>query len=176
MLVAGLDISTKTGLVILDLDSGDPVMVTELTAPMYTGLPRASVLVEGMLKAFVPHKPILVVTEGYGYANTNTLALLVEIGTVFRYFLMQEEYPTVIVAPTSLKKFVTGNGGSPKEKMALEIFKRWGFEHKSNNVLDAYGLAQWGRVHSGVEYKFTKDEIKMVERAKKDSQLIAKTP
>lgn len=50
-------------------------------------------------------------------------------------------YPT-IVAPTSLKKFVTGNGGAKKSDVKLHVYKRWGAEFSDDNKADSYGLAR----------------------------------
>ena len=44
-----------------------------------------------------------------------------------------------------LKKFATGKGNTKKEDTVLPIFKRWDFEHPSDNVRDAYVLAQIAR-------------------------------
>lgn len=51
-------------------------------------------------------------------------------------------YPT-IVAPTSLKKFVTGKGtGVKKEQMLLATYRKWCAEFADNNLADAFGLAK----------------------------------
>ena len=45
---------------------------------------------------------------------------------------------------TELKKFVTGAGNTPKDKLMMFVLKRWQHESKTNNTADAYGLACMG--------------------------------
>ena len=144
MISMGLDVSTKTGLVMLN-DSGEVLVATVLTAPKgSTGLSRASILAGKMNSILGLHTPDIVVVENYGYANTYTLATLVEIGTVLRYFLLQRGLAPKLVAPNGLKKYVLGVGTGKKDQVRLGVFKRWGFENKSDEIVDAYGLAQVG--------------------------------
>lgn len=66
-------------------------------------------------------------------------------------------YPT-IVQPTSLKKFVTGNGGAKKNSVMLSVYKKWGFETIDDNIADAYGLAQIAQAIStgNTKYEYEK--------------------
>lgn len=50
----------------------------------------------------------------------------------------------VLVAPTSLKAFVSGKGNAPKELMIKEVFSRFGADCKNNNEADAVGLLYLG--------------------------------
>lgn len=94
-----------------------------------------------MIKQYSPHGCVV---EGYGYANPHTLATLVEVGTLVRVALLESKIPWLEVPPTSLKKFTTGKGNAKKELMMLEVFKRWGFEAKTNDQADAFALGQFG--------------------------------
>jgi crossover junction endodeoxyribonuclease RuvC len=53
-------------------------------------------------------------------------------------------YHYLMVAPTALKKFITGKGNAKKELMLMKIFKRYGLEFENNNLADAYALARYG--------------------------------
>lgn len=163
----GLDISTKTGMVILDHQGVVPC-AEELVCPgKLVGLDRASIIAGEMLERLNAHKPDIVMVEGYGFGNTNTLAILVEIGTVLRYFVRQCGYPLWVIAPTAIKKYVTGSGSAKKDEMRLAVYKRWAFEHKSDNVVDAYALAQAGLGKLGVVdlTKVQLDTLKKVQAA-----------
>lgn len=92
----------------------------------------------------------LVCIEGYGYANANTLAPLVELGAVVRHRLYCNGIPFIEVAPASLKKFVTGKGNAAKQVMLLEVFKRFGFETSDDDIADAVALAHFGRALLGL--------------------------
>ncbi len=47
-----------------------------------------------------------------------------------------------IIAPGTLKKFVTGDGRAKKDLMLLKVYKKWGVEFSDDNLADAYGLAR----------------------------------
>ncbi len=90
--------------------------------------------------------PTIAVIEGLAFMARNTSALvqLSALNYMTRALLADYNVPFVIVAPTSLKKFVTGNGGSKKDVLLIETYKRWGVSITNDNECDAYGLAQVG--------------------------------
>lgn len=53
-----------------------------------------------------------------------------------------------------------------KDAMVLPIYKHWGFEHTSDNVRDAFVLAQMAKGIHGVP-KLTKYQIEALEKVKK---------
>jgi crossover junction endodeoxyribonuclease RuvC len=59
-----------------------------------------------------------------------------------RLFLHERKIPFKVVAPNTLKKFVTGKGNSKKNQMMLHAFKKWKMEFDDDNLCDAYGLAR----------------------------------
>lgn len=170
MRVVGLDISTKTGMVILD-ENLNVLLAKELNIKVYkSNLDRAnkmSFLVMENLNLPQYKRPGLVVLEGYGYSNTNTLVTLAEIGTAIRLSLLRNNIRMVDVPPTSLKKFITGKGTSQKDSIMLEIYKRWGFESETNNIADAFGLAMVGVALTGVDLKMPKASLESLSSIKK---------
>lgn len=153
MISMGLDISTKTGLVILETE--DPITkgmkngvvirdMLEINFPKTTGMFRARMIAGAVVSKLQKIPPDVIMIEGYGFANRNTLALLVEIGTIIRHILWQEDFTYNVITPNGLKKFISGKGNAAKDYMRLETYKRWGFEHSSDNVVDAFGLAMVG--------------------------------
>jgi len=152
MKVLGLDTSTKTGAVVVDFFGHDgPItngfkilFAEELEHKKLKDLERCAALAGDVIEIMETHTPDLAVIEGYGYGNANTLVTLVEIGTIIRYFLKQYQLPYVVVAPTTLKKFVTGKGNATKDQMMLQVYKRWRYEADTNNIADAVGLAMTG--------------------------------
>lgn len=138
----GLDISTRTGAVIVDtagkaLYSG----VLKFDGPGFTRSVNISSQVRQLVISYLPR---LAVVEGYAYGNRHTLALLVEIGTLVRYTLWSLGVPVVEVQPSSLKKFVTGKGNATKEEMAVWAYRKWRYQSKDHNEVDAYCLAMAG--------------------------------
>ena len=97
----------------------------------------------------------LAVMEGLAFMAHNTTALvqLSALNYFIREGLMNMEIPFIIVAPSSLKKFVTGKGNAKKDSIFLEVYKRWGESFTNDNEADAYGMAQiaWVLANPGVE-------------------------
>ena len=162
----GIDISTQTGVVLIDEPEG-AVFSWELTDTKHKGLTRAIHIAEQLAGILPVAEADVVVIEGYGYANTNTLALLVEIGTLCRYTVFEGVAPWVpvfVMAPTSLKKFITGKGNVKKDQMRLSVYKRWGFENESDNIVDAYALAQAGLAKLAEGMGVTKREQEALDK------------
>jgi len=86
----------------------------------------------------------LVAIEGLAFMARNTTALvqLSALNYLTRNLLYEYNKPFVIVAPTSLKKFITGKGVAPKDTMMLEVYKRYNTSILDNNTCDAFALAQ----------------------------------
>ncbi len=149
----GLDVSTKTGFVILEAVAGKPVLrhcETIKVPEGLKGLKRAAYIAGHILGKLEPESISLVVIEGYSFASVERVVLLTEIGTVVRYSLVQDGFYKVLVAPpTCVKKFATGKGNADKHKVILEAHKRWGFDLSDDNQCDAAVLATMGAVHAG---------------------------
>jgi crossover junction endodeoxyribonuclease RuvC len=69
---------------------------------------------------------------------------------LLRYRFWNRGWRYEVVAPTSLKKFVTGKGNAAKELVIKEVFKRWGLEPADNNEADAIVLLMIGRCLAGI--------------------------
>jgi crossover junction endodeoxyribonuclease RuvC len=150
----GIDPSTKTGMVVLDDITGKPIFIAE-KQPRVKGDPeRFSDLAEQIMHNVFEGDTILI--EGFSYGSKGqAVSTQYGIGWMIRHYLRKEGFQYIEIPPTVLKKFATGKGNCKKDEMVLPIFKKWGFEHKSDNVRDAYVLAQIGRAIYGHE-KMTK--------------------
>lgn len=159
----GLDLSTCTGAAIVD--SGKQVKhAEEIEFKKAAGFDRICSIATRIMELRTQFNPDFAVIEGYGFGNAHTLATLVEIGTVVRYFFWQENFPYLLVPPNSLKKFM-GKGNLKKEEIRLAVYKMYGFEHKSNDVIDAYVLALMGLASVGdfPIYSYQLEAISKVE-------------
>ena len=154
---AGLDVSTRTGMVIL---SNQGVFSTQGTiyegvfsAPRdERGSRRCSTIAEQMIEVLKDNSVDIVVMEGLAYANTNTLATLTEIHSVLKYFLIQMGLEVWIAAPATIKKFVLGKGTGKKDQVRLGVYKKWAYENDDDNIVDAYALAKMGLARITNEY------------------------
>lgn len=84
--------------------------------------------------------------EGYAPGSKFGREQAGELGAVVKLILMEwlpdpARFPT-IVAPSSLKKFVTGEGRAAKDNMLLGVYMKWGVKYKDNNQADAHALAR----------------------------------
>lgn len=81
--------------------------------------------------------------EGPSYQSAGQAIL--QMGAIHfftRVYLYKKNINYKVIAPGTLKKFVTGKGNSKKDLMLLKTFKKWGVEFSDNNICDAYGLAR----------------------------------
>jgi crossover junction endodeoxyribonuclease RuvC len=164
--VMGLDMSSVTGLSIVD--STKTVLHAEVvTFKKLTGCERINAIAGRILDVHAQFEPDFVVIEDYAVSRFGGSAIVsISIGSVIRFLMWQDEIPYLEVSPTSLKKFVTGKGNSKKDQMILEVFKRYGYTSKTNDIADAVGLGMFGLCASGV--KFTAESKKCVDDALKN--------
>lgn len=66
---------------------------------------------------------------------------LAMLGTAVRMALYEKGIPFITIAPSQLKKFVTGKGVGDKSMILREVYKRWGIDAKDDNQADASVLA-----------------------------------
>lgn len=90
--------------------------------------------------------PQMVAIEGYAYDAVGRVFDLGEGGGVIKLKLFDHNVPTVVVPPTSLKKFATNNGGASKAKMIKAARVQYGVTTKNDNLADAVALAMFAYV------------------------------
>lgn len=162
MKVMGLDLSlTSTGLVVLTPDN------------VYSEALKSNLKAEGRLvdlcrqvrSRMGEHVPNLVVLEGYSFMSSGRgMTGLAELGGVIKSFLWANGHLFIIVPPARVKKFACGKGNAKKDQVRLEVFKRWGFEAKTNDEVDAYVLARIGLAYLGHEVdKLIKPQREVIE-------------
>lgn len=81
--------------------------------------------------------------EGPSYASNG--AFVLQMGALhfmIRLMLKRAGVAYKVVAPGTLKKFVTGDGRAKKDLMLLNVYKKWGAEFTDDNLADAYSLAR----------------------------------
>lgn len=85
--------------------------------------------------------------EGYANGSKFSRESMGEIGGITKLALLEYfgqhkavAYPT-IAQPLQVKQFA-GDVKAKKEDLKLLTYKKWGFEHPSNDVVDAYILAK----------------------------------
>lgn len=111
-------------------------------------LVRIRTIVEEIEMIVSENLPTIAVIEGMAYMAKNTTALvqLSALNYMTRALLFDYNIPFVIVAPTTLKKFITGKGNAKKDIMLIETYKRYGITILDDNENDAHGLARIGEL------------------------------
>lgn len=87
-------------------------------------------------------KPSCVLLEDFAFSQANQMALLGGLGWHFRIMLAQTPFYFGTCGVGTLKKIATGSGNGDKTKVALGVYKRWGFENPDDNVIDAFVLGK----------------------------------
>lgn len=150
----GLDPSTKTGFVALD-ESGQVLRAKELTGTGSKDPIRMITLIDEVMAHI--QKDDIIVIEGFGFATQQGIQLG-GIGWGIRMALTRRGHKYLEVAPNALKKFVNvtgwtgevGNkkrltGPQKKKEVMNSVIDHYGFINKSDNIVDAYILAQIAR-------------------------------
>src|SRR5699024_7359548 len=166
MRYVGLDLSTKTGLVILD-ESGQVVKAEEITTKEKNDPQRMIILTEKIMSNLKDDDVIAI--EGFSYGSRGRgISFQFGYGYAVRIALFTANKPFSIVTPSQVKKYATGKGNSSKDNMILPIFKKWEFEDDSDNVRDAYVLSQIAYVmKSDKAIQLTKYELEIINDLRK---------
>jgi crossover junction endodeoxyribonuclease RuvC len=140
----GIDQSfNSTGIIILD-EAGDIVEQKNFSLAKYKEVEEKLVKFEEEI-SFIPNIVRLqsVYIEGPSYMSSGQYVLQMgALHFLLRLFLYKRKVSYKVIAPGTLKKFVTGKGNSKKDLMLLKVFKRWGVESEIDDLADAYGLAR----------------------------------
>lgn len=141
MRTLGLDPSTCTGLAVIDHDGEGRGKTLQL--PQQRGFVRLQLIASDVAMTLHAWEPEFAAVESYAYTrNITSFITLVEVGTIIRVTLRQLQVPWVDVNPKTLKKWTTGHGNATKDQMADAVKARWGYESPSNDIIDAFALAQ----------------------------------
>lgn len=136
----GIDASTQTGLVIIDQD-GNLLDSMEITGEGKDP-GRMLDIIETTIEQLEPND--IVAIEGFGFSSQSGF-ILGGIGWGMRMDMYARNIRYIEVAPNLLKKFATNNGNAAKNVIMRDVYKRWRFEHNSDDVVDAFVLAQIAR-------------------------------
>lgn len=148
--VIGLDVSTSTGLALPD---GTLTRLRLRTKPAEPGrrFHELADLLERTLRLYPP-VPDLAVYEGPDLHGPGVAGKLTSAGlrAVCLLRLFELDVPAVLVEPTRLKRYATGNGRADKDAMVAAAVAD-GAEPRNDDEADAYWLRHLGRAGLGLE-------------------------
>lgn len=140
-MIVGLDISfTSLGYCVIRPGcTGELGNITTENMPVFE---RIDYIVK-KLNEIIPDKAF-VVFESFAAAARFRAHELGMLSGCIRYELWKRGILMQGVAPSSLKKFVLGNGKGEKNVMLLNVFKKWGVTAENDDQADAFALARVG--------------------------------
>lgn len=159
----GIDISTKTGFVILDSE-GKVIQAEEVTADGKDPARMLSII--GDVVSGLETTDIICI-EDFAYAQADRMALIGGLGWGVRMELFRLGIPYTLVSTGQLKQFSGAKGNGNKISVAINVNKRWGFEPIDNNdnITDAFVLAQISRAIRG-HGELTDFQNKIIKKVK----------
>lgn len=147
MKTLGIDPSvTSTGLIALEsVGKGYPTLLHEelINPKKLKDMPRVSFIIGRIIAAIELIKPDLIAIENYGlsFKRKNSIVPLITLGAVIRYYFQQENIRYIDPTPGDHKKFIAGNGSTPKDEIPFHVHENWAYATESPDLADAYGLA-----------------------------------
>jgi len=148
----GLDLSlTSTGMVLANKKADRVIQQTITTLPKDRVEVRINHIwtqIEILLKSTMAskHKIKRCAIEGLAVRGAGQRTLQLAGLHYFVRIRMTQVFPkvgVVIIPPTSLKKYISGNGRCEKDKMMLSCYKRWNFEADNSDTCDAFSLTRF---------------------------------
>lgn len=173
MRCVGIDPSTKSGLLIMDLE-GNVITQEEIKGVGKVDPYRMITMIDSIMSYLQPND--FVAIEGFGFASQQAVQNG-GIGWSIRMGLYRRGIKYVEVAPNALKKFIgvtgwTGEVGNKVKLKGTEVKKavRVGVENHygvyiaNDNICDAYVLAQIGRAIKlrKVQHLYQKEVIETI--------------
>lgn len=154
----GIDPSTKTGLVRLDEDG--EIWEKKEIVRQGKDPDRMISLLDSVSSLLEPDD--IVCIEDFAFAQANQMALLGGIGWGLRMMMRRREIKFHVVGTGQLKNFTGEKGNCSKEALIIPILKLWNFQDSSDNVRDAFVLAQICRAMYKPPklYKYQEDVLK----------------
>jgi Holliday junction resolvasome RuvABC endonuclease subunit len=161
----GIDPSpTKTGLSLI-LDDNDllDTRIVLVVPKGLTGTPRIR-YTRDAVKDFIQGIPeTFAAIEGPSVYSVNQADKLGQLRGALLLFLEDLPAPTVIIPPSTLKKFATSNGGASKEKMKDAAYDLWN-QRMTDDEADAAWLSFLAYAHFSPEplHALTRAQIEVI--------------
>lgn len=151
--IIGLDLSlTSTGWAALDGKTAEITFGTFKSGDL-RDLERLDWIRIQVRKLVEAQTPCLAICEDFAFARANQAHQMGGLGYTVRLELWRLGVPFLLVAPMTLKKFITGKGNTEKDTIMMELLDRFHVKVTNNNEADAVGLAKLGRaVYSQMPY------------------------
>jgi crossover junction endodeoxyribonuclease RuvC len=158
---------TSTGVVVLRNSEvlAKAVIETDPTKGAQAEMKRLNFIIDRIFELVAKwhDKEMIGVMEApaFSYSNQGTNALI-GLNYLIRDRFLDWKITLIIAAPTTLKKYASGKGNAKKDQMRLSAYKRWSFEDRDDNIIDAYCLARLAETY--LTQCGTKEQLETVNK------------
>lgn len=108
----------------------------------------------------------VVVLEGFAHGRAFQAHQMGGLGYIVREALQDNGFRWIEVAPSALKKFVSGSGNANKDVMLKNVYKRFAFDTNDHNIADAVGLLYVGLAIEGLWEPTTAEQRAVIDQIK----------
>jgi crossover junction endodeoxyribonuclease RuvC len=148
-------------------EAGRVLRAKELTGIGTKDPKRMVTLIDEIMDHLQPDDVICIESPAM-HAQGSAVGFMWGLAHGLRMAMFRRGWHYIDVAPAGVKKFASGKGNTKKDELAVHIYKRWDFEHPSDNVRDAYVLAQIARALSpDIEVQLTKQQAEVLQAIRK---------
>lgn len=146
MRILGIDPALScTGFYILDNES---ILINDVygeITPKEKGI-KKFLEIEEEIKDKLLVKIDLAVMEEFIYSPYYAHAIVnIELVAILKRMFYINQIPLVLVAPSVLKKFITGSGRTKKSEILRSAYQKWGIS-ESEHIVEAFALAKIGEM------------------------------
>ena len=153
--ILALDLSeNSTGWCRFNVETGVALWGTISNTEKLLGSARLDFLVQRVLELVAgegaaPARSTFVAIENFSFGSTNRAHDIGMVHGVIRLMLYKNGFRTILIAPTLMKKWVTGKGSGDKNLILKYIDKRYGYDCDQEDAADALGLMTLTRAFLG---------------------------
>lgn len=167
MIIYGIDSSlTRTGVWDGRIERSFLIDATKLRGPERM-LYIWDQIVEHLNLKFLPGD--LVVMEGFGMPQGEAINNI-GLSWIIRCNLWTLGVSVLMVAPSTLKKFITGSGKAEKDVILKTILTRWGKDFPTSHEGEAFALATVGKYMTNGDVAMTDFQEEIIKRLRSEVQ------
>lgn len=149
--IVGLDVSmSDTGYAVLD-ELGNPVILSDVKPnkkQIVRDIDRQLYILDNLSKMIeddtLMADKVVVCIEGYAFGSqVGKVFTRAELVGMIKRMLVLKDFEIYLIAPSAMKKFITGIGNARKAEVIAAAKQKYGFEGKNDNICDALCLAKY---------------------------------
>lgn len=165
-MVVGLDISLRSTGVAWIRDGSVSTWTIKSKVPLSVNAVAKQIMSQ-LSPIFLGETTVFIEDYAFGkFGKSSSVSSLIELTGIIQYELYQAEVPYYKLAPTLVKKFLSGKGVLPKDQIPLLIFKKFNLTPDTVDACDALAVADLGYAclnKTGFNRELTKAELSCIK-------------